>query len=190
MKLFLLAFLVVMPSFAMANLDPAVQGKQAENFVRQLGEDAISILEDTKDDPVARRSQFKRILNNSFDMDTIARFAMGRYWAIATDAEKKTYKKLFRTMIIDVYSNRFAEYNNQGFEVVGNKPAGRKDFVVNSLIKGSGQPIKVDWRIRKGKVIDVIVEGVSMSVTQRSEFSSVIQRGGGEVSALIVHLEK
>ena len=56
--------------------------------------------------------------------------------------------------------------------------------------QGQGQPIRVDWRVRRGKVIDVIVEGVSMSVTQRSEFASIIQRNGGKVSALINHLKK
>jgi phospholipid transport system substrate-binding protein len=50
--------------------------------------------------------------------------------------------------------------------------------------------VRVDWRVRGGKVIDVIVEGVSMSVTQRSEFSSIIQRNGGDIEALITHLQK
>jgi len=123
-------------------------------------------------------------------MDTIARFAMGRYWAIATDAEKKEYTKLFRQMIVDVYTNRFSEYSGQTFNVKGHKAAGRKDVIVNSIIQGTGQSIKVDWRIRKGRVIDVLVENVSMSVTQRSEFASIIQRNGGKVSALIDHLKK
>jgi len=190
MKFIVFAFLLLFPSFAMANLDPAIQGKRAENFVRALGNEAIATLDQTKGDPVKRRAMFKKILSKSFDMKTIARFAMGRYWAIATEAEKKTYTRLFKKMVIDVYSNRFADYKDQKFEIVGHKPAGRKDFVVNSFIKGDSRPVNVDWRVRNGKVIDVMVEGVSMSVTQRSEFGSVIQRGGGKVSSLIDHLQK
>ena len=70
---------------------------------------------------------------------------------------------------------------------------GKRDILVNSEVQAqNGQAIKVDWRLRdrKGsfKVIDVIVEGVSMSVTQRSDFSSVIQRGGGNIEVLLKHL--
>ena len=178
------------PFTGWANLDPALQGKKAENFIKKLGQEAIDVLEKSNDDEEIVRREFKRILNKNFDMTTLARFAMGRYWTIATDAEKKEYTKLFNKMVVDVYSKRFSDYSGQDFEVIGNKPAGRKDFVVNSIIKGAGSPVKVGWRLRKGKVIDVIVAGVSMSVTQRSEFASVIQRNGGQVSALVEHLKK
>ena len=186
----LFAFLMLMPTLAVADMDPALKGKQAQNFITKLGDDALAALDETKDNNAARRAAFKTILNNNFDMDAIARFSLGRYWSVASEAERKKYLPLFRDMVIDVYTQRFSEYNDQTFEVVGNKPAGRKDFIVNSLIKGSGQPIKVDWRVRNGKVIDVVVEGVSMSVTQRNDFASVIQRNGGQVTALIDHLQK
>lgn len=185
-----LSLLLFLPVLAEANMDPALQGKNAEKLIEKLSTDAIQSLKKTAGDEKARRAEFKRILNKNFDMVTIARFAMGRYWAVATDSERKQYTKLFRNMIIGVYSQRFADYSDQVIEIVGSKPAGRKDHLVNSLIRGGGQPIKLDWRVRKNKVIDVIVEGVSMSVTQRSEFASIIQRGGGEVASLITYLQK
>jgi phospholipid transport system substrate-binding protein len=178
------------PYIVSANLDPALAGKKAEMFIQSLGDEAISALETSQGDEQVVQSEFKRILNAKFDMKTLGRFAMGRYWTVATDVEKKEYTKLFNKMIVDVYSKRFSDYSGQTFEIVGSKPAGRKDFIVNSVIKGTGSPIKVDWRLRKGKVIDVIVAGVSMSVTQRSEFASVIQRNGGQVASLITHLQK
>jgi len=183
MKFIVYAFLLLIPSLALANSDPAIEGKKAEMFITSLGEQAIAALEGNAGNKSAIRNDFKKLLNKNFDMDTIARFAMGRYWAVE-------YSKLFKTMIVDVYTERFSEYSGQSFNVKGHKPAGRKDFIVNSMIQGSGQPIKVDWRIRKGRVIDVLVEGVSMSVTQRSEFASIIQRNGGQVASLIGHLEK
>lgn len=191
MKAILFAVLVLFPSVVFAELDPALRVKAAENFVVKLGKEAIEVLEATKDDEDARREAFKRILKASFDMDRIGKFAMGRYWAVATPAERRTYQTLFETMVIDVYSDRFANYSGQSFDVTGTQPAGKKDYIVNSVITGdSGAPVKVDWRVRDQKIIDVIVEGVSMSVTQRSEFSSVIQRGGGQIASLIEHLQK
>ena len=190
MNFIVMAFLVVFPFVAVADTDPAIKGKQAEMFITALEDDAISTLKSTQGNDEARRDEFARILNKNFDMNAIGRFALGRYWTLATPAEQKEYIALFKTMVIDVYTQRFSEYSNQEFLVVGSNPAGARDFVVNSLIKGSGNPIKVDWRVRNGKVIDVIVEGVSMSVTQRNDFAAVIQRNGGQVSSLIDHLKK
>jgi len=99
-------------------------------------------------------------------------------------------------MVIDVYASRFGEYNGETFEVVSHRVDGKSDFLVNSFVKGlsGGAPLKIDWRVRNKdgnmKVIDVIVEGVSMTLTQRSDFASVIQRGGGDVEALLEHLRK
>ena len=175
----------------MADVDPAVSTKQAEKTISDLGAQAISALE-TETSDTKRTEVFNRLLNDRFDMDTIARFSLGRYWSVATTAEQKTYVRLFKKMVIDVYSQRFEDYSGQKFDVKGAKAVGRKDVLVNSLIVSpNGQPpVKVDWRLRNGKIIDVVVEGVSMSVTQRSEFNSIIQRNGGKVSALIEHLEK
>lgn len=173
------------------DFDPAVTAKRAEKTIADLGDQAISTLE-AETDHSKRLAVFDRILNDSFDMDTIARFSLGRYWSVATPAEQKKYVGLFKKMVIDVYSQRFEGYAGQKFDVKGSKPVGRKDVLVNSLIVSphGKPPVKVDWRLRKGKIIDVVVEGVSMSVTQRSEFNSIIQRNGGKVSALIEHLEK
>ena len=97
-------------------------------------------------------------------------------------------------MVVKVYSDRFKEYKGQKFEVRGARPEGEKDVIVTSFILPEGGPeVQVDWRVRskngRFQVIDVIVEGVSMSVTQRSDFASVIQRGGGNVDVLLAHLQ-
>ena len=96
-------------------------------------------------------------------------------------------------MVVEVYSRRFSDYNGQDFEVVSARGQGNADAVVLSyLVPASGPKISIEWRVRKKngtfKIIDIMVEGVSMSVTQRSDFASVIQRGGGNVDVLLAHL--
>lgn len=181
----LLAITFFVPMAAMADND------QAEKIITKLGGDAISTLESDATQK-ERFETFERILNTNFDMDKIARFVLGRYWKVATEDEKTEYVSLFENMIVQVYSKRFDDYSGQKFEVRGSKEIGRGDIIVNSAILSPNgtPPVSVDWRLRKGKIIDVIVEGVSMSVTQRSEFNTVIQRNGGKVSALIGHLKK
>ena len=172
------------------------QVKGAENFVDSMAGRAIAFLGDDKISAAQKRGSFKKLLEDSFDMATIGRFALGTYWKSATEAQRAEYQRQFKAMVVTVYSERFTEYTDQTFRTTGARAEGKKDVLVSSVIESaSGQnPVRVDWRVRnKGgsyKIVDVIVEGVSMSLTQRSDFSSVIQSGGGDVDVLLAHLKK
>ena len=99
---------------------------------------------------------------------------------------------LFEDMIVQTYTTRFEDYSGQKLKVTGSEPSGSTDYIVTSqVVQQDGPPVNLQWRVRKKdslRVVDVIVEGVSMSVTQRSDFSSVIQNGGGKLDALLSHL--
>ena len=170
--------------------------EDAEKFVDMMASDAITFLGNADLADTDKEKHFSELLNRSFDMATIGRFALGKYWRLASPEQRDEYQKLFREMIVEVYSRRFGEYDGQNLDIRGSRAGQKDDVTVNSVIvpQGSGQDVKVDWRLRKKngqyKVIDVVVEGVSMALTQRSDFSSVIQRGGGEVSVLIEHLRE
>src|SRR5690606_29811064 len=82
----------------------------------------------------AKSAEFRSLLNESFDMSTIGRFALGTYWKSATPAQQKEYMKLFNNMIVKVYSKRFSDYKGQKFEVKGVRKETEKDFVVTSFI--------------------------------------------------------
>ena len=165
----------------------------AQSFIDNMAGRAIEFLGNSSMSQTAKKQQFEKLLRESFDMDTIGRFALGRYWKTATDAQKREYMSLFRRMIVEVYSGRFSDYKGQKFETRGSRPEGEKDTLVTSfIIPGDGPEIQVDWRVRhkdgRYRIVDVIVEGVSMSVTQRSDFAAVIQRGGGDIGVLLSHL--
>ncbi len=158
-------------------------------FVQRMGEKALSSLTARDLPEREREARVRELLRMNFDVDTIGRFALGTYWRSATDSEKREYLNLFEDMIVKTYTQRFAQYSGQAFEVGTAQTAGSKDMIVTSqILQKGGPPLAVDWRIRnsgKGlKVIDVIIEGISMSVTQRSDFAAVIQQGGGAVSTL------
>lgn len=169
--------------------------EQSKAFIQRLADRGIGFLSNPDLSHQQRKAEFKKLLQDSFDMKAIARFSLGRYWNVATEAERKQYFSLFERMIIEVYSRRFGEYNGEGFHVVSARGDGKSDAIVSTyILSDKGQKISLDWRVRqKGgsyKVIDIIVEGVSMATTQRSEFSSVIQRGGGQIQVLLDHLGK
>ncbi len=170
-------------------------GSGAQSFVDGMARRALDFLANNSMSQDQKKSEFGRLLTDNFDMDTIGRFSLGRYWRSSTPEQRREYIRLFRRMVIAVYSERFQEYKGQKFETRSHRQDGERDTIVTSfIIPDEGSEVQVDWRVRykdsRYKIIDVIVEGVSMSVTQRSDFASVIQRGGGDIQVLINHLKE
>lgn len=170
-------------------------GAKAQKFIDDMGQQAIGFLSNDKLSTAQKESEFRKLLKRNFDMSTIARFASGKNWKTATASQQKEYLRLFENMIVEVYSARFNDYKGEDFDVASFRDNGKKDVLVTSyIVPSNGSKVQVDWRVRNKdgqyKIIDVVIEGVSMSLTQRSDFSSVIQRGGGDFEILLSHLRK
>lgn len=168
-------------------------GAGAENFIDNMAKRALDFLGNASNTQDQKTASFRKLLNDSFDLETIGRFVLGRYWKTSTTQQRDEYQRLFRQMVVDVYAKRFGDYKGQKFETRGYRADGEKDTIVTSfIVPAEGPEVQVDWRVRykngRYQIVDVIVEGVSMSVTQRSEFAAVIQRGGGDVQVLLAHL--
>ena len=163
-------------------------------FVQELGNQALTSLTAKNLPPSERSQRVRTLLLQYFDIQTIGRFVLGPYWSQATDSQRQEYFKLFENMIVRTYTHRFEEYSGQSFVVKGIASGGEQDSMVSSVInQPDGPPVHVDWRVRNEngtyKIVDVLVENVSMSITQRADFASIIQNGGGKVDALLTALE-
>jgi len=165
-------------------------------FIQDLGDSAIKIIAD-KQMPADKRSEaFSQILSDDFDLKTIGRFVIGRTWTSATPEQQAEYMDLFKALVIRNYGSRMALYTGEGFEVVGTRPETEMDTVVLSQIThpDGSQPTAIDWRVRRkeGKmgVIDVVVEGVSLSITQKQEYAAVLQKHGGQISGLLTEMRE
>lgn len=178
---------ILLPSRPAAAADPAA-------VVTSLGNEALKVLGKNVD-PNLRVARFRQLFSADFDVPGIARFVLGRYWRVATPAQQQEFLKLFTDYIALAYSNRLAEYSGETLRVTGSRPAPDGELVSSEIVRANGQPpARVDWLLTPHdgayKISDVIVEGVSMAVTQRSEFASVIQRNGGQVEGLITALRQ
>jgi phospholipid transport system substrate-binding protein len=164
----------------------APEADEAQNLVKRLSEQTVGVINDQNMAAGQRTSKFSELFQQGFDVPEMARFALGRYWREASDQQRQDYQTLFVDYIVAVYSQRFTGYKGAGVQITGAAAeADGKTVLVHSTIprEGAPQPIKVDWRVARGeqgpKIVDVLVEDVSMAITQRSEFASVIQRSGG-----------
>jgi phospholipid transport system substrate-binding protein len=160
-------------------------------FIADLGAKAINVLTSTASE-TERERQFRVLFEQAFDLPAISRFVLGPYWRTATDAQHQEFTKLFENYVIHAYTVRFNAYAGQQLKVGNARPEGDSGALVQSEIavpNGNQPPVKVDWRVSKSadgyRITDVTVEGVSMALTERQEFASVIQRGGGQVDALL-----
>ncbi len=168
-------------------------------FVQALGDGAIAVIKEPGSSPGRRKRQFRELLSEKFDLDTIGRFVLGRSWRAATPAQRRQYVTLFRTFILESYAVRFEALRETIFARSGDD-AGRifealrvrilevrrvneRDSLVTTEIGLPGlAPLHVAYRVRADngalKIVDVITERLSLLVTRRSEFVAVVKRHG------------
>ena len=165
-------------------------------FMSNLGGQVIQLIGNQQAPATERKQKFAALMNQSFDVDGIARFVLGRYWRTASDSERQQFEQVFDKYMIDVYWGHFNQYTGQRFVVTKKTPEGADTTLVSSQIiqPGGHQPVDVVWRVvdhgGKYEISDVSIEGVSELVTYRQEFASAISQNGGSVTTLINQLRQ
>ncbi len=185
--------LVLATTFSIGAVAQKAQA-DTEEFIASLGDRALQVLVVDSQSETEREDAFRELLSEGFDLRLIGRYALGRYWRRATAEQRSEYAKLFEDFIVETYVARLGEYSGETLSVVSSRPDDQDTIVTSEIVREGRPPIRVDWRVRRGegepKIIDVVVEGVSMLLTQRDEFASVIQRSGGNVEGLLARLRE
>lgn len=159
------------------------QNADAAIFIQSLADQAIEFLSSPSESLRAREEGFRDILRDEVAMETIGRYVVGDYWGKMTAGQRKTYQKLFGEWLLKTYSVRLGGYSGESLRVVKTSKAGKRDVMVHTRIeKSAGDGFNADWRVRqmkgRNKIIDIYVDGVSMALTQRSEFDAVLRKRG------------
>jgi len=177
----------ILPFFTVALLllwgSPVARAATPSDFIRSLADQAVQTLQMTGLTLEQRETRFRSLLTQGFDMDFIGRFVLGKHMRTATPTQQAAYLEAFGDYVLRTYSTRLGGYAGETFIVVGERTAGKQDAIVTTRIdRPSGPPIGAEWRVRviegRYRVVDISVEGVSMAVTQRSEFAAVVDRYG------------
>lgn len=160
-------------------------------FLAELSSRAMAQLNETGLDEAEKKRRFRALLNEGFDVEAIARFVLGRYWRAAGDAERREFLTVFEDSMVFRFLPVLGDYTGAALAVGQVRPFGQSGHmysVDSELRRREGPPIKVDWRIHKGasgyRILDILAEGVSVAVTLRAEYNSVLQQNGGKVAAL------
>lgn len=173
---------------AFAALPAFAQELGPEALVKQITQEVMEAIKSDKQLAAGDRQKAIKLAEEKIlphvDFEEATRLAVGRGWNQATPEQKKKLVSEFRSMLVRTYSNAMQPYEGQQMKVmpVRMKPGDTEVTVQNQFVRSGAQPVKIDYQMRKTdkgwKIYDIVVEGVSLVLTYRSEFDAVIKQDG------------
>ncbi|MTJ82092.1 MAG: ABC transporter substrate-binding protein [Telmatospirillum sp.] len=169
----------------------AQDGEAAQKFIAELARQAITTVADRQLPQAERESRFRKLFVTAFDLSEIGRFVLSRSWRTATPDQQQEFLSLFEDITVLTWAKRFQDYNGESLETGGVTRDGDRGWVVDShILRAQGQQIPVQWKVKQSedgsfRVIDIVVEGVSMAITHRSDYAAALQANGGKVDGLL-----
>jgi phospholipid transport system substrate-binding protein len=189
---------VVLITAGAAPANPAVAGADPTMFINNLSKQLRVMSGWTSQEQ--KLAGFRELFREEFDISGLSRFILGRFWALFTPSEQQEFLGLFENFVVLTYSARLLEYadGGGGLRAIGSRPEPDGVIVSSELTReagawaGHGQtlhPIRVDWRLnaRDGmyKISDVIIDGLSMAASGRSQLEGIVQRNGGRPQVIL-----
>lgn len=177
----------------------------AERVAAQAGEGPVATIRRFYDVLLGVMRQGKRIsfdqryqqlalaVTQTFDLGLMSRIALGPGWNQMNPEQQRRFSEAFARYTISTYASRFDDYAGEKFEVEPQPVNSANGTLVQSrIVKSTGEPVALNYLMRQNganwQVVDVYLNGtVSELATRRSEYASVLQRGGAE--ALVQMLE-
>ena len=178
-------------NLAKANVDAA----GAEKFVEKMTDEGVEEIINANVSKAEKQARFRKLFNDALDLDFIGKYVLGRYWRTATPQQRADFINTYRELNTKVWSERFDEFKGKNFEFKGTTPSSSAGQIfVNTIVPmEEGEPATVVWRVKQDgnnfKIIDIIIEKVSLTMANRNEYTAFIKNNGGNIDALIANLK-
>jgi phospholipid transport system substrate-binding protein len=166
----------------------AAQESEPEALVKKITSDVLAAIKSDKQLAAGDRQKAVKLAEEKIlpyvDFEEATRLAVGRGWKEAKPEQRKQLVQEFRNMLVRTYSNAIGAYEGQTMKVLPSrvKPGDTDATVRNQFIRPGAKPVLIDYSMRKTeqgwKIYDIVVEGVSLVLTYRSEFDSVVRQEG------------
>lgn len=160
------------------------RSSEATSFIKSLADQTVAVLSDRTMERKDRTVYFRDVLRRGFAVELMGRYAVGRNWRRMSPDQRQEYLDLFVEFALGSYAEKLSDYSGESVEILKTVTADERDTLVRTRIVSAkgGQAIACDWRVRtiegKPQVVDVMVEGMSLLVTQRAEFTAVLRKRG------------
>ena len=166
----------------------------ARAFASNLADKALAILKNGDLSASGKQNKLEALFSDSVDLEWVGKFVLGKHWRAASQKQQKDYMDSYKTFVIRNFTGQLTDYSNQDYEIKQSRPDGEKgEYLLTFEIRSPNEPpVYMDYRVREKagnyQIFDIIIEGVSLIATQRSEFNAVVERKG--LDHLIAALEK
>ncbi len=181
-KLFLIIVLLVNANVALADQNQAVQ-----DYVNTLANQVIAIVKNKSESQKSKTDQLFSLLQINFNLDWMARFVIAQNYRQLNPDQQTDYQNTYAKYFLYSYLPNLMKYTDESFKILKVLEQTPGNFTVETqILRTNGQPpISINYQVKpktdnpeEYQVIDVVVEGVSAIMSQRSEFSSIIQQSG------------
>jgi phospholipid transport system substrate-binding protein len=186
----ILAVTVCLPFAAEA----APTAEEARQYVDRVGSQVLSLINTPELAEEDKKQRLQQIFVEHVDIPWMGRFVLGHYWQKANAEERQRYLDAYQSYLLANYTTNFTDYSGSKYQITDVRDQGNGQFTILMQIDAPQQqtPTEAGYRLRADdqgnfKIRDIIIEGVSLITTQRSEFTSVLQRNG--MNQLISELE-
>ncbi len=160
-----------------------------KGFIDKLASQVLEIVK-ADGDKAAKQAKIEALFSDKVDINFVAKFVLGKNWRTATPQQQQAYIAAYRPFILKNYAGKLTKYSGQTYTLKGSHVEDDATVVTMVINDPNGQDVNVDYRLHGDegsfKIIDIVVEGVSLLSTQRSEFSGIVERKGldGLIDAL------
>ena len=173
--------LFLMTQTAFGATDPAVE------FVNKLTDDVITNVLASPAPMTEKLTLFREKFQSALDLKYIGQFVLGVYWRTADQAQRDAFLKAFMDFTTKSWADKFNMYTGQKIVFQGSQKAQKGQVFVISTVQNN-PPADVKWRLREKdgqyKIVDIIVEGVSMAMSYRNEYAAFLQSNNGDLNKL------
>ena len=165
----------------------------ADAFVEKFGTKLVGVV--NSDQPLAdKQQQLRPLIDGAVDVDTIAHFCLGRFSTTATPQQVKEFTTLFHAVLVNNITSKIGDYRGVTFAMRDSSVRGDEVYVGTVVQRPNAAPTNVRWVISTAsgapKIVDVVAEGTSLRLTQRSDYASYLTHNGNDVEKLIAAMRR
>lgn len=166
---------------------------EATQFVVQFGNQLVALVNEQASTE-QRKAQMQPLVEQAVAVDEIAEFVLGRYLRAATPAQRQRFTELFHKVLILNVTSKMGEFRGVTFQTTQTVTRGADVYVGTLITRPNQKPNNVQWVVSftsgRPQIIDVVAEGTSLRLTQRSDYSSFLSHNNGNIDTLLNALER
>ncbi len=181
-------------AMALAILPPAARADTAADtaMVRAFGTQLVAVV-NGPGTLAQKHGQLQPVINAAVDVPGVARFCLGQFWNVATPAQQQRFVGLFHLVLVTSITGHLGDFAGVSFSMTGTEQRGSDAYVGTTVRRPEAPPAEVQWVVSEAsgapRIVDVVAEGTSLRLTQRSDYLSYMSQHGNQVEALLAAIQ-